>query len=108
MRVRCSPAAVEQVAVSHNGPFAVDGKAAFRQGARVLFNQTESMTMTPINPQYRGIGTTGLVWSHNAFTVKPKDGPMQTTFIRFTATYAKIDGKWLVVAEHLSRIPSGD
>ena len=96
------------VAFGPVSPFPTDGKAARRQVFQSLFNNSESFTATPINPQYRVIGTTGIVWGHFMTAVKQKDGPMQTTFGRLLVTYTKVDGRWLLVATHGSRIPSGD
>ena len=90
-----------------DAPFPVVGKEALQQGTQTFF-ANESITLTPINPQYRIIGTTGIVWAHDMVAIKPKDGPMQTYFNRTMATYTKVDGKWLVVAVHLSAIPSGN
>jgi uncharacterized protein (TIGR02246 family) len=92
---------------ANDAPFAVDGKAAFRQAWQALFANTESITITPINPQYRVLGTTGVIWMHTAAAVKPKDGPLRTSFSRFTLTYTQAEGKWLLVAVHGSAIPSG-
>jgi uncharacterized protein (TIGR02246 family) len=89
-------------------PFPADGKTTFRQFTQMFFANHEAVTVTPINSQFRVIGNTGLVWSHLALAYKPKDGPLQTTFARETVTYVKSDGKWLAVAGHISRIPSGD
>ena len=91
-----------------SSPFAVEGKEAFRQFAQVFFAGSESVTVTPINPQFRVIGETGIIWTHLALTIKPKDGPLQTTFVREVVTYAKVGGKWRAVDNHLSRIPSGN
>jgi SnoaL-like domain len=43
-------------------PFPVDGKVTLRQLAEANFANTESVTFTPINPQCRVVGTTGIVW----------------------------------------------
>jgi hypothetical protein len=44
-------------------PFMVEGKAAVRQlsETETLWANTESLTVTPINTQFRVMGTTGLV-----------------------------------------------
>jgi|SRR5882672_4135835 len=89
-------------------PFAVEGKEAFRQFAQMFFAGSESVTVTPIHPQFRVIGETGVIWTHLALTVKPQDGPVQTIFVREIVTYAKVGGTWRAVSNHLSRIPSGD
>jgi ketosteroid isomerase-like protein len=65
-------------------PFAVEGKSTLRQMAEANFAQNESVTFSPINPQCRVIGSTGIVWGHTALTRKPKDGPLTTLFARFT------------------------
>ena len=88
-------------------PFAVDGKATLRQVAEANFAQAESVTFTPINPQCRVVGTTGIVWGHLSLALKPKDGPLRAMFNRFTFVFAKADGKWQEVAVHVSALPSG-
>jgi ketosteroid isomerase-like protein len=89
-------------------PFPVDGKAAQRQVYQTIFNNTESLTSTLLNFQYRVIGETGIVWGHMMFAVKPKDGPMQVSYGRALGTYTKVEGKWRLVAVHLSAIPLGN
>ena len=88
-------------------PFAVDGKATLRPLAEANFANAESVTFSPINPQCRVIGSTGIVWGHTALSVKPKDGPLSTTFARFMFILAKTEGQWREVAVHVSQIPSG-
>src|SRR5712691_9615798 len=90
----------EEVFFTPASPFPVEGKAARQQFFRTVSAANESATITPSKPQFRIIGTTGIVWSHFTFAVKPKDGAMTTTFVRSTYTFAKSDGKWLMVAEH--------
>ncbi len=91
-----------------NAPFPTEGKAAARQGWQTLFNDTERTPVTPMNMQYRVIGHTGHVIGHVMAAFKPQDGPVQTTFLRLLGTWTKVDGKWLVVATHLSYIPPGN
>ena len=88
-------------------PFPIDGKATLRQLAEANFAQAESVTFTPINPQCRVIGTTGIVWGHMSLALKPKDGPLRALFNRFTFVFAKVEGKWQEVAVHASQLPSG-
>ena len=91
-----------------SSPFLEEGKAAARQSFQALFNNYESTSATLMNMQYRVIGTTGVVMGHVRAAFKPKDGPMQANFGRVLSTWTKVDGKWLVVATHLSNIPSGN
>ena len=86
-------------------PFAMVGKAQYQQNTKAYWASTESATFKPINPQFLVIGNTGIAWGHCAVAIKPKDGPLGTYFLRYTFTYAKSDGKWLVAASHVSSIP---
>ncbi|MCE2486889.1 MAG: nuclear transport factor 2 family protein [Desulfurellaceae bacterium] len=88
-------------------PFAVEGKSTLVPLAEANFANAESLSLTPINPQCRVIGSTGIVWGHMSLAVKPKDGPLSATFARFTFIFAKTDGKWQEVAIHASQLPSG-
>jgi ketosteroid isomerase-like protein len=63
--------------------------------------------MELIHPQYRILGTTGIVRGNVALTGKPKGGPATILFGRMTWTFVKVDGQWRVVAVHASRVPSG-
>jgi ketosteroid isomerase-like protein len=97
----------QMVAFPPFSPFAVEGKETLRKAAEANFANAESVTFSPINPQCRVIGTTGLVWGHTALTIKPKDGPLSSLFARFTFIFAKPDGHWREVLAHVSQIPSG-
>jgi ketosteroid isomerase-like protein len=98
----------EEVFFGPASPFPVEGKAARQQFFRTVSAANESVTVTPSKPQFRIIGTTGIVWSHFTFALKPKDSATTTSFVRSTYTFAKSDGKWLMVAEHHSLLPSGN
>lgn len=89
-------------------PFPSDGKAVIRQAYQSTFTNHESITLRPINPQYRVIGPTGMAWGHFALARKPKDGPSATVFTRYTWNFLKVDGKWLIVTAHASPIGSGN
>jgi ketosteroid isomerase-like protein len=95
------------VAFPPTSPFPIEGKATLRQMAETNFAANESLTFSPINPQCRVIGSTGIVWGHTALTRKPKDGPISTLFARFTFVFARTDGQWREVAVHVSQIPAG-
>ena len=100
--------AEEAVIFNPSTPFAVDGKAAYQPATISMWAATERVTFTPINPQFRVIGTTGIAWGHYTISIKPEDGPMDTNFGRYTVIFAKTGGKWLAVASHYSAIPSGN
>jgi ketosteroid isomerase-like protein len=85
-------------------PFPNNGKNAVQQSYQSSFTNHESITLRPINPQYRIIGVTGMAWGHFALTRKPKDGPSATVFTRYTWNFIKADRKWLIVTAHASPI----
>ncbi|MBI3245211.1 MAG: nuclear transport factor 2 family protein [Deltaproteobacteria bacterium] len=87
-------------------PFPVEGKAALRQNFQGLLSTTESLTITPLNFQYRVVGDTGYTWGHVVIAFKPKDGPLRITWVRELMTYAKVGGKWQMVTVHVSAIPA--
>jgi len=89
-------------------PFLTEGKTRLQATLQNTFSSRESTAITPMNTQFRVIGSTGIVQTYLTNTFKPKDGPVTTAFVRGTLTYVKADGKWRIVANHLSRIPSGD
>lgn len=89
-------------------PFPVDSKAVFRQSFQNFFATSESFTLIPRQFQYRVIDNTGLVWGHFVSRRKPKDGPAVYTFNRYTATYVRSGGKWLLVSSHSSPIKVGN
>jgi ketosteroid isomerase-like protein len=89
-------------------PFAIDGDAHNKQTIKSFWSTVDSTVFSPVNTEFRVIGSTGLVWGHYAFANKPKDGGMRTTYGRFTTVCTKSDGKWIIVSSHYSALPSGN
>ena len=87
-------------------PFAVEGKTALRENFQALLSTMETLTITPLNFQYRVVGDTGYTWGHVVVAFKPKDGPLRVSWAREIMTYAKVGEKWQMVAVHVSAIPS--
>jgi hypothetical protein len=48
-----------------------------------------------------------MVWGYTALSVKPTEGPLSTTFARFTFAFVKEGGKGLEAAVPVSQIPRG-
>lgn len=96
----------EQVIVfGHFPPFEVEGIEAYRQRYHTLFDKHQSVTFTPLNPQFRVIGDIGVAWGHDTLQLIPKDGPMVTYGGRYTFVYTRIKGKWVRVVVHASPPP---
>jgi hypothetical protein len=55
-----------------------------------------------VNPEFLLAGTNALAWGHYTIIETPKIGPRETIHGRYTLTYTKVDGKWLLAALHLS------
>ena len=86
-------------------PFPIDGKPAVQQFFQTVFANHESFTFTPINPQFRVSGNTGVAWGNYMLALKPKDGPLATSFGRYTVTFLKSEGHWLQIVRHFSLLP---
>ena len=83
-------------------PFAVKGKEAITNMLEGFFADSERITFTPINPEFRIVGGSALAWGHFTNTEVPAVGPREVIHGRYTFTYAKRDGKWLLVGLHFS------
>ncbi len=83
-------------------PFVVKGKAAITEMLEGFFADSERVTLTPINPEFRIIGASALAWGHFTNTEIPAIGPREVIHGRYTFTYAKKDGKWVLVGLHFS------
>lgn len=98
----------EVVIFSTSSPFPIAGKAAAHQAYQTGFAHYEQTTFTPINPHFRVLGDTGIVWGHAAITLKPKDGPVSTVYTRQTWTFIKVGERWMGACAHVSRLPAGN
>ncbi len=82
------------------GPFApssLKGKDAVWQAFQTLFASYESVTFTTFDPQFHASGTTGEAWGFANVRLKPKNGPLATSFFRYSWTYTKSGEQWLRV-----------
>ena len=83
-------------------PFAAKGKTAITDMLERFFADSERVIFTPINPEFRIIGASALAWGHFTNTEVPAVGPREVIHGRYTFTYAKRDGKWVLVGLHFS------
>lgn len=85
-------------------PFATKGKENLQRVVRGYFEDHVRVTFRLVNPEFVIVNTNGLAWG--AFTIAeyPKVDLRETIHGRYTFTYTKTDGKWLLVALHLSSL----
>lgn len=83
-------------------PFVIRGKAALQQVVQEYFATHAQATMTLVNPQVRVAGGTAIAWGYFTLTDQPKGGLLEAFHGRYTLTYTKHRGRWLLVAMHLS------
>ena len=83
-------------------PLCRQGEGRHNGNAGRLLCDSERVTFTPINPEFRVIGASALAWGHFTNTEVPSVGPREVIHGRYTFTYAKRDGKWVLVGLHFS------
>jgi uncharacterized protein (TIGR02246 family) len=83
-------------------PFATKGKDNLRRLVEEYYADHSRITFRPVNPKFTVMGTSALAWGSYTITEYPKIGPRQAIHGRYTFTYTKVDGKWLLAALHLS------
>ncbi len=83
-------------------PFATKGKEDLRRMVRGYFEDHVRVMFRLVNPEFVVVNTSGLAWGAFTITEYPKVGPRETIHGRYTFTYTKSDGKWVLVALHLS------
>jgi predicted O-methyltransferase YrrM len=71
-----------------------------------LLGRYERWEVKLSDAEYRVIGTTGIVSGWEMVARKPKNGVLEYPRWRFTASWVKSDGKWLMVATHRSTTPA--
>ena len=83
-------------------------KDQMRQSKRDTIAALESQSYAMEKAMYSVVGNTGIVCHYGTWQQKPKDGPAVTRNVRWTITFAKTGGKWLVHAAHTSILPAGN
>ena len=77
-------------------------------GLKNWFATLDFLNIAFYNVQYKVVGNTGVSWGFYTITFKPKGGPAESHYTRFTLTAVKSDGKWQMLTAHHSAIPTGD
>lgn len=83
-------------------PFATKGKEDLRRLVEGYYADHFRITFRPVNPEFIVTGSSALAWGSYTITEYPKIGPREAIHGRYTFTYTKVDGKWLLAALHLS------
>jgi hypothetical protein len=73
-----------------------------RIGSKMFWNSMETFEAIPNEESvvYHIVGNVGVVLGTFTEKFKPKGGELQTIEVRFSMTFAKIDGKWKQVQYH--------
>lgn len=74
---------------------------------KASLSNVEFVSLNPYNLQYKVVGNTGIIWGHSSMLIKPKGEPPVRQISRYSSTWVKSNGKWLMLSTHLSAIPSG-
>ena len=73
-----------------------------RVGSKMFWNSMETFEVIPNEESvvFHIVGNVGVVLGTFTEKFKPKGGELQTIEVRFSMTFAKIDGKWKQVQYH--------
>jgi uncharacterized protein (TIGR02246 family) len=83
-------------------PFATKGKEDIQRLVQGYFADHARIMFKTVNPEFFILNTSAVAWGAYTITEHPKVGPRETIHGRYTFTYSKTDGKWQLVALHLS------
>ena len=83
-------------------PFPIQGKEGYRQAVQEYFDNYEQAVLTPIEPEFRIIGTTGVAWGNFRLATKQKSQSFDHADGRYMFTYAQGEGKWIIISMHYS------
>lgn len=83
-------------------PFPIAGKALFRQAVQEYFENYDHAVITPIEPQYKAMGGTGVAWGNFRLATQRKGGAHEYADGRYMLTYTRAGGKWHAISMHYS------
>jgi ketosteroid isomerase-like protein len=83
-------------------PFPIEGKEGYRQAVQEYFDRYEYTVLTPIDPAFAIVGTTGVAWGNFRLATKPKNGPHAYSDGRYMLTYTRANGQWRIISMHYS------
>lgn len=83
-------------------PFPIEGKEGYRQTVQEYFDNYEQAVLTPIDPEFRVVGMTGVAWGNFRLATKQKSQSFDHADGRYLFTYAQGGGKWIIISMHYS------
>jgi len=83
-------------------PFPIEGKEQFRKAVQEYFENYEHAVITPIEPEYKAMGATGVAWGNFRLATRRKGGAQEYTDGRYMLTYTRANGKWHAISMHYS------
>ncbi len=83
-------------------PFPITGKDAFRTAVQEYFENYEHAVITPIEPEYKAMGATGVAWGNFRLATRRKGGAQEYADGRYMLTYTRATGKWHAISMHYS------
>jgi ketosteroid isomerase-like protein len=83
-------------------PFPIEGKEGFRQAVQEYFEDYEHAVFTPITPEFKIVGATGVAWGNFRIATRQKSGSSHYSNGRYMFTYAQSEGKWVLISMHYS------
>jgi ketosteroid isomerase-like protein len=83
-------------------PFPIEGKEGFRQAVQEYFNDYEHAVFTPIDPEFKIVGATGVAWGNFRIATRQKSGSSHYSDGRYMFTYAQAARKWVLISMHYS------
>ena len=102
MEATLAPVDTKVVLFGIFSPFPIEGKDGYRQAIQEYFQDFEQSVLTPIDPEFRVIGTTGVAWGNFRLTTRVKNGRAESAQGRYMFTYTQGDGKWSILSMHYS------
>jgi ketosteroid isomerase-like protein len=83
-------------------PFPIEGKEQFRGAVQEYFDNYDNAVITPIEPDYKAIGGTGVAWGNFRLATRRKGGAQKYADGRYMLTYTRANGRWHAVSMHYS------
>jgi ketosteroid isomerase-like protein len=83
-------------------PFPIAFKEPFRKAVQEYLETYDSAVITPIDPDYKAIGATGVAWGNFRLATRRKSGGNEYADGRYMLTYTRVNGKWQAISMHYS------